>query len=126
MNPLNEESKGQQPSKAPTDLSILNPSVTPTLDASTAEAPGPVLKPKSPRKRIVDETPKEEGKSEKSRRVGQRKARGKQLIVAQESTTPTVKPARAKRAQKQMDVQMNVQAEPANRPKRASSRKEAK
>ncbi len=126
MNPLNEERKSQQPSKAPTDLSTLDPSVTPTLDASTAEAPGPVLKPKSPGKRIVDETPKEKGKSEKSRRVGQRKARGEQLIVAQESTTPTVKPARAKRAQKQMDVQVTVQAEPANRPKRASSRKEAK
>jgi len=126
MNPLNEESKSQQPSKAPTDLSTLNPSVTPTLDASTPEAPDPVLKPKSPKKRIVDGIPKEEGKSEKSRRVGQRKARGGQLIVAQESTAPTVKPTRAKRAQKQMDVQVTAQAEPANKPKRASSRKEAK
>lgn len=126
MNPLNEESKSEQPSKAPKDLSTLDTSVMPELDASTVRAPGLVVKARSSRKRIVDETLKEEGKPGKSRRVGQSKAREEQSIVAQESTTPAVKPARAKRVQKQVDIQVTVQAEPANRPKAVSSRKEAK
>lgn len=126
MNPLNEESKDQQPSKAPTDLSTLDQSVMPTLDAATVKAPGPDVKPKSSRKRIVAETPKEEGNSKTSRRAGQSKARGGQVIVAQESVTPAVKPARAKKGQKQVNAQATLQGEPVSSPERASSRKEAK
>ena len=126
MNPLNEESKDQQPLKAPTDLSTLDQSVMPTLDAATVKAPGPDVKPKSSRKRIVAETPKEEGNSKTSRRAGQSKARGGQVIVAQESVTPAVKPARAKKAQKQVNAQATLQGEPVSSPERASSRKEAK
>lgn len=126
MNPLNEESKSQQPLKAPKDLSTVDWGVVPTLDAATVDAPGPGVKPKSPRKRVVNETPKEEGMSRKSRRVGQSKAREEQVIVAQEAIAPAVKPARAKRAQKQMDVRATVQNEPVNRSKRASGSKEAK
>ncbi len=126
MNPLNEESRDRQPSKAPTDLPTLDQSVMPTPDAATVKAPGPDVKPKSPRKRIVAETPKEEGNSKRSRRVGQSKARGEQVIVAQESVTPAVKPARPKRAQKHVNAQATLQGEPVSRPKRASSRKEAR
>ncbi|MDY0977699.1 LPD7 domain-containing protein [Massilia sp. CFBP9012] len=126
MKPLNEESEIQQPLKAPTDLSTLDWGVMSTLDAPIVDTPGPGMKPKSPRKRIVDEAPKEEGKSKKSRRVDQSEARVERSIVAQESTAPAVKPARAKRAQKQMNVQVTVQAEPVRKPKRASSSKEAK
>ena len=126
MNPLNEASKSQKPSKAPTNLATLDQGVMPTLDAATVEAPGRDVKHKSPRKRIVNETPNEEGNSKKSRRVDQSKARAEQVIVAQESATPAAKPIRAKRAKKQVDVQVTVQAEPVNRPKRASSRKDAK
>jgi hypothetical protein len=126
MNPLNEESKSEQPSKALKDLLILDTSAMPTLNASTVEAPGPVVTSTSSRKRVVNETPKEEGKSDKPRRVGQRKAQGEKLTVAQDSTTPAVKPTRAKREQKQVGAQVTVQAEPISRPKRASNRKEAK
>lgn len=126
MNPLNEESKSQQPLKAPKDLSTLDRGVIPTLDAATVDASGPGVKPKSPRKRVVNETPKEEGKSKKSKRVGQSKAREEQVVVAQELTAPPVKPARATRAQKQMDVQATGRNEPVNRSKRASGSKEAK
>lgn len=126
MNPLNEESKSQQPLKAPKDLSTLDRDVMPTLDAATVDAPGPGVKPKRSRKRVVDETPKEEGKSKKSRRVGQSEARAEQVIVAQEPMAPAVKPARAKRAQKQMDAQATVQEELVNRSKRASGSKESK
>lgn len=126
MNPLNEESKSQQPLNAPKDLSTLDRGAVPTLDAATVDAPGPGVKPKSPRKRVVNETPKEEGKSKKSGRLGQSKARAEQVIVAQEPTAPAVKPARAKRAQKQMDVQATVQNEPVSRSKRAPGSKEVK
>ncbi|WP_208281627.1 LPD7 domain-containing protein [Massilia oculi] len=126
MNPLNEESKSQQPLKAPKGLSTVDRDEAPTLDAATVDAPGPNVKPKSPRKRVVNETPEEAGMSKKSRRVGQSKARADQVIGAQEPTAPAVKPARAKRVQKHIDVQAIVQKEPINRSKRASGSEEAK
>ena len=126
MNPLNEESKGQQLPKAPNDLSNLSPGVMPVQDASTMEDRGPVMKPKNPGKRDVDGIPKEEGESGKSRRVGQRKAGEEQSIVSKDTTTPALKPAHAKRAQKQKDTQVTIQAEPVSRPKRASSSRKTK
>jgi|GEM_PF-4518269 len=126
MNLLNEESKSQQPLTPTKELSTLDRGAIPTLDAATEDAPGLGVKPKSPRKRVVDEKPEEEGKAKKSRRGGQTKARAEQAIVAQVPTAPAVKPARAKRTQKQMDVQAAVQEEPINRSKGASGSEEAK
>jgi hypothetical protein len=126
MKTLNEESNGQQHLEVSQDLPILESSKTPTSDASTAESSAPAVKPKSTRKRIVDEKQKDTGNSVKPRRVGQRMARGEQLTETQDSTMPAAKPARAKRAQKQLDGHGSVQVEPTGRPKRAANRKEAK
>jgi len=124
MNPLNDEHKKQQSSKRANELPPLDSGVVPVPDASTREALGPIAKPRSPRKRAVDETPKEERKLEKAKPAGKKAARGEQLIVAKDSTTPVLKPARAKRTQKQADAHVDVQAKPVSRPSSESNRKQ--
>lgn len=126
MNPISEERKSQPPLQASKEPSTLDQSAPRTPGASTAEAAAPVVRPKSRRKRTIDETPKEVNKSEKVSPVRQKKVQNEQPIMAQDSTTPAVKSARARRTQKQMADHVTVQADTVTGPKRASNGKEAK
>lgn len=126
MSTLNEESKNRQHLQVAKEPSTAYPIVTSTLDEALAETPAQAATSKRATKHTADERLKESGKLERSRHVGRRKARGEQLTVAEDSTTPTVKPVRAKRAQKQLDAEVTAQAEPLSRPKRVSKRDAAK
>lgn len=125
MNTLNEENKGQQPLQASEGPSTPDSSVMLLLDAATGEFPAEAPAPTRARKRTPDKTAKEAGRSEKPRRVSQRKGSGEQLTV-QDSETRTVKLSRAKRAQKQLEPDVTKQSDPDSRPKSTLNRKPAK
>lgn len=124
MNTINEEIVGQQPVQAPKELLNLDSSVMSSPDAATAEFPAQAPAPTKARKRTPDKTLKEAGRSNKPKRVSQRKGgEGEQLPAVRDSKTSAVKPARAKQAQKQSDSEETKYLEHGSRLERTLSRR---